>query len=302
MTAARDLAPPKAPEPPPAPSSKGRTVVGIPASLAKAAAGSAERYFGDHLLNATGQTAPAGASEDAREVAMRFGVEAALAFAPADAVEGLIVAQAIAMHHAAMDFTRRAMTAEFSDVAQANLKAAANASRTFSELLGALDRKRGKGPQVVRVERVVIHEGGQAIVGNVNGAGQGGGGAGKIEGEAHAPALGTVAGAGAIGSALRGPDPSGHALLLAGDAERAVPHARRRKHRPAHCGGSGSAAGGKHSPRALRRGSGGPAGGDPAAPAGGAAGHRPGRVDRGAREPNQAAPVLVAAVDGIDAE
>jgi hypothetical protein len=25
----------------------------------------------------------------------------------------------------------------------------------------------GKGPQVVRVERVVVHEGGQAIVGNV---------------------------------------------------------------------------------------------------------------------------------------
>jgi hypothetical protein len=36
-------------------------------------------------------------------------------------------------------------------------------------MLDALDRKRGKGPQVVRVERVVVHEGGQAIVGNVQG-------------------------------------------------------------------------------------------------------------------------------------
>jgi hypothetical protein len=36
--------------------------------------------------------------------------------------------------------------------------------------LSALDRKRGKGgQQVVRVERVVVHEGGQAIVGNVKG-------------------------------------------------------------------------------------------------------------------------------------
>jgi hypothetical protein len=34
-------------------------------------------------------------------------------------------------------------------------------------MLEALDRKRGKGPQIVRVERVVVHEGGQAIVGNV---------------------------------------------------------------------------------------------------------------------------------------
>ena len=29
------------------------------------------------------------------------------------------------------------------------------------------DRKRGKVAQVVRVERVVVHEGGQAIIGNV---------------------------------------------------------------------------------------------------------------------------------------
>ena len=37
----------------------------------------------------------------------------------------------------------------------------------MTDMLDALDRKRGKGPQVVRVERVVVHEGGQAIVGNV---------------------------------------------------------------------------------------------------------------------------------------
>jgi hypothetical protein len=37
----------------------------------------------------------------------------------------------------------------------------------MADMLDALDRKRGKGPQVVRVERVVVHEDGQAIVGNV---------------------------------------------------------------------------------------------------------------------------------------
>ena len=56
------------------------------------------------------------------------------------------------------------------EAAQGFRKAAANASRTFIELLSALDRKRGKGgQQVVRVERVVVHEGGQAVVGNVKG-------------------------------------------------------------------------------------------------------------------------------------
>jgi hypothetical protein len=42
-------------------------------------------------------------------------------------------------------------------------------ARAMTDMLDALDRKRGKGPQVVRVERVVVHEGGQAIVGNVQG-------------------------------------------------------------------------------------------------------------------------------------
>jgi hypothetical protein len=37
----------------------------------------------------------------------------------------------------------------------------------MTDMLDALDRKRGKGPQVVRVERVTVHQGGQAIVGNV---------------------------------------------------------------------------------------------------------------------------------------
>ena len=55
------------------------------------------------------------------------------------------------------------------EAAQGLRKAAANASRTFIELLSALDRQRGKGgQQVVRVEHVHVHRGGQAIVGNVN--------------------------------------------------------------------------------------------------------------------------------------
>jgi hypothetical protein len=47
-------------------------------------------------------------------------------------------------------------------------KDGANLARAMTDMLDALDRKRGKR-QVVRVERVVVHEGGQAIVGNVRG-------------------------------------------------------------------------------------------------------------------------------------
>jgi hypothetical protein len=53
------------------------------------------------------------------------------------------------------------------EVASKLRKDGANLARGMTDMLEALDRKRGKGPQVVRVERVVVNEGGQAIVGNV---------------------------------------------------------------------------------------------------------------------------------------
>ena len=43
-------------------------------------------------------------------------------------------------------------------------------SRTHATLLEALNRHRGKGQQKVTVEHVHAHNGGQAIVGNVEGA------------------------------------------------------------------------------------------------------------------------------------
>ena len=54
------------------------------------------------------------------------------------------------------------------DIASKHRKDGANLARGMADMLEALDRKRGKGPQVVRVERVVVHEGGQAIVGPVS--------------------------------------------------------------------------------------------------------------------------------------
>jgi hypothetical protein len=81
------------------------------------------------------------------------------AFRPADEIEGMLAAQAMAQHQAAMECSRLAMVVgQPFEYAQASRKAAANASRTFSELLTALDRRRGKaGQQVVRVEHVHIH-------------------------------------------------------------------------------------------------------------------------------------------------
>jgi hypothetical protein len=126
--------------------------------------------------------------------------------APRDALEGMLAAQMVALHHAAMECLRRAhLPEQASEVRQANLGQAGRLSRTYATLLEALDKRRGKGqPQVVRVERVNVEAGGQAIVGAVSHPGRGGGGDGReIDGRARAPA----ALAHEPGAPLRGADP-----------------------------------------------------------------------------------------------
>ena len=65
-----------------------------------------------------------------------------------------------------------------------NLNQGNKLSRSYAALVEALNRHRGKGPQKVTVEHVHVHEGGQAIVGNVEG------GEVRTKLENHPPALG----------------------------------------------------------------------------------------------------------------
>ena len=137
----------------------------------RAIGGSRSDKFNNALIDSTIKTGwfPLQQSDEDRARQLFVAVKGLQAFAPADEIEGMIAAQAMAAHHASMECSRRAMVPDQPfEAAQGFRKAAANASRTFIELLSALDRKRGKG-QVVRVERVVVNEGGQAIVGNVQG-------------------------------------------------------------------------------------------------------------------------------------
>jgi hypothetical protein len=159
------------------------------------------------------------------------------AFKPADEIEGMLAAQAIAMHHASMECSKRAMAPGLPfEAAQGYRKAAANTSRTFVELLSALDRKRGKGQQKVTVEHVHVHSGAQAIVANIAPGGPGGGAAANSSGEprasppglAHDPALGPVL------PPLRSPDQERELVPASRDAERAVPDARREIDGPTH--------------------------------------------------------------------
>lgn len=101
--------------------------------------------------------------------------QAALAaFKPADEIKGMIAAQAVAMHHASMEcFRRAALPNQHPDTESKLRRDGANLSRGMTEMLEALSRRRDRSPQVVRVERVVVADGGQAIVGAVT-AGVGG--------------------------------------------------------------------------------------------------------------------------------
>ena len=112
-------------------------------------------------------------------------VAALIGIGPKDELEGMIAAQLLAAHNAAMECYRRAMLGEQTfEGRRENLSQANKLSRTYAALLDALNRHRGKGQQKVTVEHVHVHSGGQAVVGMVGAPG--GGGSPKLEDQPHA--------------------------------------------------------------------------------------------------------------------
>jgi hypothetical protein len=163
----------------------GKTVLGLPeiseGNIFKPLGGSAVHDFNLCLLRntlaCTWVSKPANSKEEAalfQGSAVTAVMTALQAFKPTDEIEGMLAAQAVAMHHGAMECFRRAMLPEQgADVASRLRRDGANMARGMTEMLDALDRKRGKAPQVVRVERVVVQDGGRAIVGTVQAGGGG---------------------------------------------------------------------------------------------------------------------------------
>ena len=126
-------------------------------------------------------------NSDAEQVEKQRGgaLDAMVGIKPQDEIEGMIAAQLVACHSASMECYRRAMIGEQSfEGRRENLNQGNKLSRTYATLLESLNRHRGKGTQKVTVEHVHVHEGGQAIVGNVENP-RGGGFAPKSK-EPHA--------------------------------------------------------------------------------------------------------------------
>ena len=163
-------------------------------------------------------TAGAPTDDPAKSDAMLTGM---LALAPKDAQEGMLAAQMLGLHNAAMECLRRsALDGQTFDGRQANLTQAAKLSRTYALLVETRDRHRGGGTQKIIVERVTVNAGGQAIVGAITHTREGADE--KLEEQPHAKQL-----AYAPVCALPGLDAPSDALPVTSDAQRAVPHARR---------------------------------------------------------------------------
>src|SRR5262249_25107639 len=126
--------------------------------------------------------------EATRNKQLQATLAALIGISPGDELEGMMAAQLIAAHNAAMECYRRSMIAEQTPEGRREWLSQANRpSRTYAVLLDALNRHRGKGQQKVTVEHVHVHAGGQAVVGMVETPG--GGDRPKSEDQPHARQL-----------------------------------------------------------------------------------------------------------------
>jgi hypothetical protein len=135
------------------------------------------------LLRAVLGCVPCSAAEAPGDRERRAGaaLDAVAGFGPRDGVEGMLAAQAVAMHLAGMAALQRSQRPDLpAEVASRLRRDGAGLCRGVAEMAEAIERRRGGGArQVVRVERVVVQEGGQAIVGAVAPPGGGGGAGGE---------------------------------------------------------------------------------------------------------------------------
>ena len=147
-------------------------------------------------------------------------VAALVSIEPRDELEAMIAAQLLGAHNAAMECYRRAMLKDQTfEGYREYLNQANKLSRTYSVLLDALNRHRGKGQQKVTVEHVHVHSGGQAIVGTIESPAVD---SSKPAGQHNAKEAGH-----APQPAMRSPNAKPEPVPSASDAERPLPDARR---------------------------------------------------------------------------
>jgi hypothetical protein len=150
-------------------------------ALLRLATGSEDNEFLAGLLTNFGNIGGAKNGDGGHVGKLNFLLSLMKGVKPRDQVEAMLAAQMAVTHDAMMTFARRLAHAEMIEQQDSAERGLTKLSRTFAMQVEALKRYRSQGEQVVRVERVTVHEGGQAIVGNVS-HGMGGRGApAKVE-------------------------------------------------------------------------------------------------------------------------
>ncbi|MCK0102348.1 hypothetical protein [Pseudohalocynthiibacter sp. F2068] len=101
------------------------------------------------------------------ESSMKFAIGFIKSIEPVSEIEAMLAAQMAAVHVCAMDTSRRLLWASNLPQRDSAERALNKLTRTFTTQMDALKKHRAKAQQTVRVERVTVNEGGQAIVGSV---------------------------------------------------------------------------------------------------------------------------------------
>ena len=133
-------------------------------SIAKECGSEGSKTFGKMIYNQLSNCCSYPNKNDNRFISVSENMSG---IAPKDQIEGMLAAQMIATHHAAMNCFRIAAKSEMIDNMNIAFNSANKLARTYAMQMEALNRYRGKGQQKITVEHVSINSGGQAIIGNI---------------------------------------------------------------------------------------------------------------------------------------
>ena len=130
------------------------------------ALGTASLPFMNGLLGQITNVASQGSEPD--EASINFMLSVVDGIEPRDEIEAMLASQMAAVHLATMTFARRLAHVQNIPQQDAAERAFNKLARTFTTQVEALKRYRSDGKQTVRVERVTVEAGGQAVVGAVS--------------------------------------------------------------------------------------------------------------------------------------
>ena len=115
------------------------------------------------LMNALGRS-----GEQYRDMAVGMLAE----LKPRDAIEAMLISQMTATHVAMTSMSQKMVDGGSYQIREAYERSMTRLSRTYLAQMDALKKHRAKAQQTVRVERVNVESGGQAIVGDVSTGGR----------------------------------------------------------------------------------------------------------------------------------